>query len=608
MVNSVKVEAADEKEALEKGYKLLEEKEEQLKKDILYVKLIEENKKIFGIFGRKKNEYRVGIPDESQLDEDLQDVTEDISVDGDFKLKIHPEGIFLKVFSPEGSGKKVGLSDVEKALNKKKIEDIDREKLEKMIRDPEGKWIIIAPRKPELDQDAQVNVELDSDYFRAYLDYEPAFGGKEISLGRLKDSLKEAGVIYGIKEDKVKEIVEHRVRQKEVLIAEGDKPKPPKDEKLVYNFEDKKESIGTEREDGSIDFHDRGLITNVSPGSTLVTIKKGEPGEPGYKVTGDKITPPKPRTVELPSGKNVKKTDDGVLVSEIEGQVVKDGRKVNVLPIHEVNGSVDINTGNIDFVGNVIIKGDVEEGFQIEAGGNVEVRGHVSAAQIESGGEVVIKKGFVGKEKGKIFAEGDVKIKFIENGYVKTEGSIIVSDAVMHSRLNAGEDIIVKEAKGLLVGGKCQANHHIEANIIGSSMATKTILEAGVDQEAKERLNEIEEELKNSEQSLLKIKKALKTLNKLREKYGKLPNDKEIMYQRLVKTRKKIEQSIDKMEREEEELEEKLENIKKGKIKVGEKIFSGVKMIISGAQYNVHNQLQHSSFIEESGEVRQIPL
>ncbi len=610
MKKSVKVEAAGKKEALNKGQRLLEEKNSRdIAKEKLTIELIKKGKKILGIFGNRDNLYEVQISEDEILEDEFEDIVENVAINGDFKLNVHPEGIYLKVFAPEGEGEKVPFQEVKEELMAKKIKEVNQEKLKETIENAEGKWEKIAPRKPELDEDAEINIKIGSDDFRAFLDYEPALGGIKATLGKIKDKLKEAGVVYGIKEGKLEQLIDHRVRQKDLLIAEGKEPEPPEDEELVYHFEDKKESIGTEREDGTMDFYNRGLITNVSPGDTLVSIKEAKSGKPGYKVTGEEIPPSEPKTIELPSGKNVREVEEErKVVSEIEGQVVKDGKRVNVLPIHEVKGNVDINTGNINFVGNVVVKGDVEEGFQINAGGNVEVRGHVFAAQIESGGEVIIKKGFIGKEKGKIEAKGDIKVKFIENGHVKTEKNIIARDAIMHSNLNAGEDIIVKEKKGLLVGGKCQAGHHIEANIIGSAMATKTILEAGVNQKSRERIKEINEEIEKAKQNLLKTKRAINTLEKMKRKTGKLPQDKEIMYQRLVKTNKKIEQSISRKKDEKEELEKTLQNVERGKIKVNDKVFSGVKFIIGNSQFNVHNELRHSSFIEDEGEVRQIPL
>ena len=606
MQKSVKVEAENEKKALDKGYKKLKNKiSEKISKEDLSIKLVKKGKKLMGIFGSSENTYKVKIKDD--IDQNIKELMDEVEVDGNFEIKVNDDGIFLKVYAPEGNGRKIRIQEVKEKLDKKKIEDIKEEKMQETISEAKGEWEYIAPRKPELDEDAEIDIDISSDGKRAFLDYKPAHGGKKATLAELKNKIKEAGVSFGIKKDKFKNVISNRVVQKGLLIAEGEEPKDPVDEKLKYHFNDKKESIGTQREDGSMDFYNRGLITNVNPGDTLVTIEDSKKGKPGHKVTGEEIPPREPNTVDLPSGKNVKE-EDGKLVSEIEGQVVKDGKRVNVLPVHEVKGNVDMDTGNIDFVGNVVVKGDVNEGFKIKAGGNVEINGRVSAAQIESEGKVIIKKGFVGKEKGRIDAKGNVEIKFIENGHIKTEGSIIASDAIMHSDLNAAEDIIVTENKGLLVGGNCQAGHNIEANIIGSTMATKTILEAGVDQETKEELEEVKEELEESEQNLLKTKRAIKALKEIKEKQGKLPTDKEVMYQRLLKTKKVINKSIEKKESKKAELEEILNNVERGKIKVYEKVFSGVKMIIGKSQFNVHEELHHSSFIEENGEIRQIPL
>ena len=43
------------------------------------------------------------------------------------------------------------------------------------------------------------------------------------------------------------------------------------------------------------------------------------------------------------------------------------GETINVFPIYEVNGDVDYHTGNIDFVGTVVIRGNVLTGFRIRA-------------------------------------------------------------------------------------------------------------------------------------------------------------------------------------------------------------------------------------------------
>src|SRR5690606_10829431 len=120
--------------------------------------------------------------------------------------------------------------------------------------------------------------------------------------------------------------------------------------KNMFQYRKKKESVSKQREDGSIDFFNLGLITNVNAGQVLVTKKEPVPGIPGKTVTGEVIEAPVPKNRELPGGKNVEKRDDNTLVATIAGQVVVDGNRINVLPVYEVNGDVDLSTGNIEFV------------------------------------------------------------------------------------------------------------------------------------------------------------------------------------------------------------------------------------------------------------------
>ncbi len=45
-----------------------------------------------------------------------------------------------------------------------------------------------------------------------------------------------------------------------------------------------------------------------------------------------------------------------------------------VYQVHEVKGDVDISTGNITFVGDVVVQGSVKEGMKVEAGNSVEIK------------------------------------------------------------------------------------------------------------------------------------------------------------------------------------------------------------------------------------------
>jgi hypothetical protein len=174
-----------------------------------------------------------------------------------------------------------------------------------------------------------------------------------------------------------------------------------------------------------------------------------------------------------------------------------------------VRGNVDISTGDIDFVGNVIVHGDVTDGFEVKADGNVEVRGMVNCSRIQATGNVAILGGFLGKDKGEIVSDGSIGVKFVENGVIRAADAVVVEKAVMHSTLLAGKRIHVRGVKGLIVGGSATAGEEIEATTIGSALGTKTVLSVGVDFASRERSAKIDRELEEVNINLEKIQKTL---------------------------------------------------------------------------------------------------
>ncbi len=582
---------------------------DKFKESNISVSLDQEKKGFLGL-GTKKKIYKVVYTDTiSKSEEDFLDMAVDtIRVDGSFQIKIAEDGVCLKVSKPQGQGKIVDYSDIKSELDNKEIVEVDLQKIREIIVKGEDEWGIIAPRKPELDREAELTVTISDDKMKAFVSYLPASGGKKLSKEGLKNIIMENDVVFNIDDDKIDKLIEKRAEVESVLIAEGIPPIPGKDASLNYHFENKIDSIGTKREDGSMDFYDLGLITNVNPGDVLVTKNDSEAGTAGKGVTGEELPPPKAKDIKLPKGKNTEIKDENTLIAKTAGQVVIDEReRIQVLPVHEVKGDVDLSTGNIDFIGNVIISGDVTEGFSIKAAGNVEVRGNVSIADIEADGDVIIQHGFIGKNKSKINAKGNVKALFVENAYIKAGKDIIIGDAAMHSQLISGNNIQVNEKKGLLIGGVAKARSKIEANVIGFLLATTTKLEAGVDPELKLKIRKTEEDINKAKINLLKAIKAIKILEKYKEQNDGLPEKKVLMLYQLQKTEQQLNSSIENNEEILIELQAKLKVSEHGYIQAKKKIYPGTKMTIGNAQLNIHNEMAGSKFIEQDGDILNCP-
>ena len=69
------------------------------------------------------------------------------------------------------------------------------------------------------------------------------------------------------------------------------------------------------------------------------------------------------------------------------------GRKISVLNVYHVPGNVGYATGNIDFAGSVVIRGDIENGFVVKAEGDVTVGGNVEGGSIYADGNITIRGG-----------------------------------------------------------------------------------------------------------------------------------------------------------------------------------------------------------------------
>lgn len=88
--------------------------------------------------------------------------------------------------------------------------------------------------------------------------------------------------------------------------------------------------------------------------------------------------------------------------------------KISVEPMLTLD-AVNIKSGNIKFVGSVIIKGSVDDGFDVRATGAIDIGGSVGKCTIESeNGDIVIHQGVFGKNEGYIKAGKSLWCKFVQ--------------------------------------------------------------------------------------------------------------------------------------------------------------------------------------------------
>ncbi|PAB61244.1 DUF342 domain-containing protein [Anaeromicrobium sediminis] len=421
-------------------------------------------------------------------------------------------------------------------------------------------------------------------------------------------ALKERGIKYGIDHPKIKELLnsENHIIKEE--IARGITSVDGKDAKINLSFSLDKKVKPKMNEDGTVDFKELNLITMVEQGELLGQKDLPANGSDGIDVFGRTVRARKGKDILLRAGKNTSLSEDGLSVyADIAGQVLYDEGKISVSNVYEIQGDVDNNTGNIHFDGNIVINGHVRTGFEVEATGNIEIFGVVEGARVKAGGHIIIHKGIQSQNNGYIICEGNLNCKYIQNSNVVVRGDLFV-DIIMHSSVQVQGAVYAKGKKGLIVGGETTAAKEIEAMIIGSSMATITRIETGINPESKETYKKVQEELKVVSRNRENVIKAIKLLNKIIDT-PLFTKDKQSIYEKSIKTENFLKIKEIELNEELDSIEEQIAKSKEiGSVKIDEGVYPGVKISVNNAIYYVRDELSKVKFIKNEDGIKIIHL
>lgn len=454
------------------------------------------------------------------------------------------------------------------------------------------------------DRDGWCRIQVSNDAMEAYLVIEPPMGeGKWPTKEDALKAISTENICFGIIDEAINDAV-NKQQMKPTLIAKGQAPVNGTDAEINYLFETGVfRKAFAEDEFGRVDYRQIQNLQNVTVGQKIAEKTPPTPGEPGMNVRGEEVkaNPGKDKQVKL--GKNVAWTEDNLaIISTINGEPSLANNKVSVHEVHEIKGDVNFQSGNINFLGSVIIQGNVESGFKIEAEGDVTIYGNVDSADIKAGGNIFIKGGISGMDKGKVICGGDFSAKYIEHAIVDCESTITVREAIMHCQVNADQKVVCEGGKGLIVGGLIRSGEEISAKTIGSRLGTVTELEVGVKPKLKLDLQVLEEQLKSNRESLDKAEKAIGLLSKM----PNLPDDRKEMLQNLVKTSYALKAQINEADAKRQELLEEIlvKSKEKGKIKVKEVIYPGIRVTMGKTTIMIQDEIKYAVLVYNEGEIQ----
>jgi uncharacterized protein (DUF342 family) len=419
-----------------------------------------------------------------------------------------------------------------------------------------------------------------------------------ITLEDMITDIKAANISFGINEHILADLAENPRYGEIVAFAKGVDSIPGQPGHVEFHFKTVKELRPSEREDGSVDYRDLGYVQNVRAGDVLCTLVPPQLGTPGITVTNEPIVPPVIPPARLPRGKGTEiSADEQSLIASVDGQVDLAGKSVVVLNKLTLE-TVDMSTGNIDFVGNIDVSGDVSQGAVLKAAGNVFVRGSVDGATIISGGNVIVSNGYIGNSDCEIKAVGDVKCRYIQNGKVTAQN--VEAGALIGSDIQAKDTVKIIGNKSNVLSSKIRALNLIECETVGAvAGAGEVTLEVGNDPDLIKRSKEIPIEVDNIYKQLTQLKQLDDVFNQL-VAAGRIRDDQVEKHEQVRNTIVSLNEQLTEIQDEFVQTEEELTNIGYGRIIV-KNVFYPTGIIRIGADtYKVINDTTHVRFTRGS--------
>ena len=534
--------------------------------------------------------------------------TETADADGRFSVRLSAEGALVKVFPPIGEGIPIIAEDLAGALHDRLVTDIDSELIAAAVERADEVWIKVGSFDYNPAGDAMMTLDVDGEGRRAYIIvHPPEEGGADISAQDIRGFLENNRIVLGILDDAVTEFENFPVYGTPYLTAEGVEPVNGTDAKVIYNFETEPDRIHIqEREDGSVDFKELGRFQNVVKGQPLARKIPPGPSRDGRTVYGGYIPAKDGRDLEIGLGKNVTITDNGsTVVAAASGHVMLKHGKINVDTVLVIPGNVDARTGNVNALGAVEIKGSVEDGFSVSAGGKIEVSGYVGKANLRAGGDIIVSRGInggEGNEFGDIVAGKSIWSSFIQNARAEAGEYVIVSAGIVNSDVSAHKKVLCKGRRAKIVGGHVRASEEVNAVILGSPGGAETLVEVGFDPKASEEIEQLKKqrdaldaERDTVDLNLHGLKRQVKAHRR------RLSKEKEQLFNELRLKHNALHKKLAGIEDEIQKRLDYLESLSiHGKVSASRKVLAGVVLRIRDVEYRVKDSYESAvTFILE---------
>ncbi len=448
----------------------------------------------------------------------------------------------------------------------------------------------------------EISVRLSHDDMEAYLRLPVLEKNEYYTKSDVMVALEKAKVKVGIDESVIDEMLATEYYGKERLVAKGTPCVDGTDAYYEYMFNtnlDKKPKI---RADGTVDYWTINAIETVEEGQVIAVYHEPVDGHHGMTVCGKLIMAKRGRPLPPLLGKGFEKSEDGkTYTSALTGKIDLVGGRIQILPVYEINGNVDLNTGNIEFRGDVLVHGNVTSGTFIKASGTVTIDGTAEACTIDAGKDVILRGGFLGGYKGVIRTKGNVYAKFIEYAKIEADG-FLEADATISSDIFCRDKVFINGKHAVIVGGSVYGARGVEAFNFGNANEIHTSVRAGVLHDTIIEVEMLKKQLDEDNKVIAKINTGLQKFDEMAAARNiDVKNDE----RRVALLRARIAKQADVASATDRlaHLKELVESSKGATIKASQDVFPGVEVSIDDVRIRVKEPQHAVQYVLRDGQV-----
>ncbi|MCB9916553.1 MAG: DUF342 domain-containing protein [Planctomycetes bacterium] len=436
-----------------------------------------------------------------------------------------------------------------------------------------------------------IRVELSADGLRASVVLE-----EPVELAELRAALEEAGVVYGVHEERLQGAADLSRRPeglgRALAVAHGLAPRTaqPATVELVVDL-----GLAAGRMDARslrMDYRERGLVCNVHVGDVVALLHPPVPAEHGRAVDGRLLEAPAADRPDARVGEHLElrahADQPGVLelVATLDGVVrIDDGGTVSIGLLYEVPGDVGLAVGNVTVEGSVFIAGNVQAGFRVQARDALRVAGSVEDAILEAGGLVEVQGGILGGDWGHVHGGAGVRASFAQNAHIESGGDVVLGSDT-RSTIRCSGALRTEGGAGYLRGGEYWAARGLHARELGSDKGAATRVEVGRDPFLAREHAMVSKDLSALRGQLKKLRRA-REIESVRRVGGDLSRTQILSVRRSMKAQRELDRDLQLLAARQAALEAELDAAPPPEVRVDHKVFSGVELLLGGARHVV---------------------